>query len=182
MRFVLFYGFYILYKIKYMGKVKFNGFTVVFKFKNSSINFGRNITINSDFLSNLVGMSQRSIIVARDGGMIKIGDNVGISGATIYSLESIEIGENTLIGAGCKILDNDLHPLELEARLNDNRTKIKKRKIVISKNCFLGSNSTILKGTELGENCIVGAGSVVSGQFPDNCIIAGNPAKIIKKI
>lgn len=181
MRIMVFYVSYLLYKIKYIGKVKFNGFTVVFKFKNSFINFGKNITINSDFLSNLVGMTQRSIIVARDGGEIKIGNNVGISGATIYSLKSIEIGENTLIGAGCKILDNDLHPLELNARLSDDRNKIKKREIIIGKNCFLGSNSIILKGTKLGENCIVGAGSVVTGEYPDNCVIAGNPAKIVRE-
>lgn len=41
-------------------------------------------------------------------------------------------------------------------------------------------NSIILKGTTLGENCIVGAGSVVSGNFPDNVVIAGNPARILK--
>ena len=43
-------------------------------------------------------------------------------------------------------------------------------------------NSIILKGTNIGKNCIIGAGSVVHGTFPDNVIIAGNPAKIIKEI
>ena len=43
-------------------------------------------------------------------------------------------------------------------------------------------NSIILKGTVLGKNVVVGAGSVVHGIFPDNCIIAGNPAKVIKFI
>ena len=41
-------------------------------------------------------------------------------------------------------------------------------------------NSIVLRGSFLGDNCVVGAGSVVSGKFPDNVIIAGNPAKIIK--
>jgi acetyltransferase-like isoleucine patch superfamily enzyme len=181
MRLLVFYIFYLVYKIRNIGKVKFNGFTVVFKFKNSYINFGKNIIINSDFTSNLVGMSQRTVIVARNGGMVKIGDNVGISGSTIYSFKYIEIGENTLIGAGCKILDNDLHPLELKARLIDDKSKVKRSEIIIGKNCFLGSNSIILKGTRLGENCIVGAGSVVKGEYPDNSIIVGNPAKLIKK-
>lgn len=50
---------------------------------------------------------------------------------------------------------------------------------VIGENCFLGVNSIILMGTKLGNNVIVGAGSVVHGTFPDNVVIAGNPAKII---
>ena len=42
-------------------------------------------------------------------------------------------------------------------------------------------NSIILKGTTIGNNCVVGAGSVVHGTFGDNCVIAGNPAKVIKE-
>lgn len=57
---------------------------------------------------------------------------------------------------------------------------LKKRPVVIGEGCFLGANSIILKGTTLGKNVVVGAGSVVSGTFPDNVIIAGNPARIIK--
>lgn len=49
----------------------------------------------------------------------------------------------------------------------------------IGDNCFIGMNSIILMGTHIGNNCIVGAGSVVHGTFPDNVVIAGNPAKII---
>ncbi len=49
----------------------------------------------------------------------------------------------------------------------------------IGDNCFLGMNSIILPGTTIGNNCIVGAGSVVGGEYPDNVVIAGNPAKVI---
>lgn len=52
----------------------------------------------------------------------------------------------------------------------------------IGNNVFIGVNSTILMGTHIGNNCIVGAGSVVSGSFPDNVVIAGNPAKVICSI
>ena len=58
---------------------------------------------------------------------------------------------------------------------------MKKRPIIIGDGCFIGSNFIILKGTNLGKNCVVGAGSVVSGSFPDNVIIAVNPAMIIKE-
>ena len=56
------------------------------------------------------------------------------------------------------------------------------QEIHIGKNCFLGCNSIILKGTFLGDGCVVGAGAVVSGKFEDNCVIAGNPAKIIRRL
>ena len=49
----------------------------------------------------------------------------------------------------------------------------------IGDNCFIGMNSVILMGTRIGNNTIVGAGSVVKGRFPDNCVIVGNPAKVV---
>ncbi len=179
-RLILLYIIYLVRKIKEINKVKINGFSVIFSFKGSSIVFGKGITINSNFLSNLVGLYQRTIIIARYGGKIFIGDDCGISGSTIYSMKNITIGNNVLIGSNCKIIDNDFHSLNAENRLNQEVCDIKKKPIIIGEGCFIGSNSIILKGTELGKNCVVGAGSVVSGKFPDNVIIAGNPAKIIK--
>ena len=174
---------YIVAKIKYRGRVKFNGFTVVYAFPGSNIDFvGSGQIIDSYPLSNLTGLYQRTIIVARYGGKIEIGEQCGISGSTIYAFDSIKIGSYTRVGANCKIIDNDFHPLELEyrhKRLNKEHTK--RKPIVIGNDCFIGANSIILKGTTLGNNVIVGAGSVVHGTFPDNCIIAGNPAKIVKE-
>lgn len=137
----------------------------------------------SSFCSNLIGLFQRCIIVARYGGKIEIGENCGISGSTIYSWDSIKIGDNTRIGANCKIVDNDFHPIELKHRHNGlNEAYTKKAPIIIGNDCFIGMNSIILKGTTLGNNVVVGAGSVVHGTFPDNCIVAGNPARLIKKL
>ncbi len=168
--------------IKLGKKVKYKGFPIIYKKKGASIEIGNNVTVKSSFLSNLVGLYQRTIIVARtNDAKIKIGNNVGISGATIYARKSIEIGDNTLIGGNVKILDNDFHPLEVEDRINNVVDKIKTKPIKIGKNCFIGVNAIILKGTELGNNCIVGAGAVVSGKFEDNSIIVGNPARVIKE-
>ena len=63
-----------------------------------------------------------------------------------------------------------------------NSELIPAREILIGKNCFIGCNSIILKGTVLGDGCVVGAGAVVSGKFEDHCVIAGNPAKVIRKL
>lgn len=129
----------------------------------------------------MVGLYQCSIIVARYGGKISIGSGCGISGSTIYAMKEITIGDNVLIGGNCKIIDNDFHPLPASQRVNQKVQDIKMHSITIGDGCFIGANSIILKGTTLGKNCVVGAGSVVSGIFPDNVIIAGNPARIIKE-
>ncbi len=181
-RFLGLYLKYLIAKLKYHGRVKFNGFTVIYAFPGSEINLtGQGIVFNSHELSNLVGLSQRMILVARYGGVITIGNNCGISGSTIYAMEHISIGDNVLIGGNCKIIDNDFHPLSASKRINQKPDDIKKCPIIIGSDCFIGANSIILKGTVLGKNCVVGAGSVVSGSWPDNSIIAGNPAKLIRK-
>lgn len=170
-------------KVKYGKGLLLKGIPVIFNKPGANLTIGDNVTIKSSFLSNLVGLHQRTIIVTRTPeAVIYIGDNVGISGATIYARKSISIGENTHIGGNAKILDNDFHPLEVEARNADIKEKIAAKSIVIGKNCFIGCNALILKGTELGDGCVVGAGAVVSGKFQDNCVIVGNPAKVIKKL
>ena len=178
-------------KTKYGKNLLLKGVPVIFNKGGATLKIGNHVTIKSNFLSNLVGLYSRTIIVTRaPGAEIEIGDNVGISGATIYARKGIYIGENTCVGGNCKILDNDFHPIDVEERLRllndvhggDAADLIPTREIHIGKNCFLGCNSIILKGTVLGDGCVVGAGAVVSGKFEDNCVIAGNPAKVIKKL
>lgn len=169
-------------KITYGKNLKLVGWPFIFRFKEAKITIGDHVTINSNFWSNLLGVYQRTIIVAKKKGTISIGSHVGISGSTIYAWDHIEIGDRTIIGVNCKIVDNDFHPIDPEARRKDDYGQVGVRPVKIGKNVFIGMNTLVLKGTEIGDNCVVGAGSVVSGKFPDNCMIAGNPAKIIKKI
>ena len=178
-------------KINYGKNLLLKGVPVIFNKSGATLKIGNHVKIKSSFLSNLVGLYSRTIIVTRaPGAVIEIGDNVGISGATIYARKGIYIGDNTCVGGNCKILDNDFHPIDAEERLRllndvhggDAADLIPTREIHIGKNCFLGCNSIILKGTVLGDGCVVGAGAVVSGKFEDNCVIAGNPARVIKKL
>lgn len=178
-------------KVKYGKKLLLKGAPFIFNKKGANLSIGDNCVIKSSFMSNLVGLYSKTIIVTRaEGAKVTIGDNVGISGATIYARKEITIGDNTCIGGNVKILDNDFHPIEWEERnriLMDDKggdatDLIPAKPISIGKNCFIGCNSIILKGTKLGNGCVVGAGAVVSGVFPDNSVIAGNPAKVLKTL
>lgn len=177
-------------RVKYGNGLLLKGVPIIFNKSNAKLEIGKNVTIKSSFLSNLVGLYSRTIIVTRaPGAKIEIGDNVGISGATIYARKKISIGENTCIGGNCKILDNDFHPIEAEARnmlMRDenggNSDLVPSQEIKIGKNCFIGCNSIILKGTVLGDGCVVGAGAVVCGRYDDSCVIVGNPAQVIRKL
>ena len=177
--------------VQYGKRFRLKGVPVIYNKKGASVRIGDNCTIKSSFLSNLVGLYARTIILTRiPGASIEIGDNVGISGATIYARSRISIGDHTNIGGNVKILDNDFHPINAEERIRllqnvrggETGDLIPAKEIYIGQNCFLGCNSIILKGTVLGNNCVVGAGAVVCGRFEDDCVIAGNPARIIRKL
>ena len=179
-----------IFNVKFGKKLLLKGIPIIFNNHKATLVIGENCTIKSSFLSNLIGLYNRTIIVTRTPeAIIKIGNNVGISGATIYARRYIEIGDNTCIGGNSKILDNDFHPIEWQKRntlLLDEHggesNDIPCKPIIIGKNCFIGCNSIILKGTTLGEGCVVGAGAVVSGEFENNSVIVGNPAKKIRTL
>ena len=170
------YLVYLKEKLRLWKHVNFRGFTVVYAFKGSGIYWGKNVLVNSHSLSNLAGMHQRSILIARDGGIIRLGNDISLSATTIYALRSVEIGDRTLIGANTVIMDNDFHPLDAVVRQTGSRDAIGRKPVCIGKDCFIGMNVIICKGTVLGDRCIVGAGSVVCGVFPPDSVIAGNPA------
>ncbi len=168
--------------VKFGSHLRLIGYPLIYQFKGSSITIGNDVKINSEFLSNMLGLYQRTIIIARNGGKIEIGNNVGMSGASIYSWKKIKIGDNTIIGANVKIVDNDFHPIDPQGRIDNDNTKVGVKGVEIGENVFIGMNSIILKGSKIGNNCVIGAGSVVSGVFGDNQIIAGNPARVIREI
>jgi acetyltransferase-like isoleucine patch superfamily enzyme len=108
---------------------------------------------------------------------MKIGENCYINNVT-FSTEPylIEIGNHVAIAAGTDFITHDgaIWCFRDEIKNADIFGTIK-----IGSNVFIGNNCTILPNTIIGDNCIVGAGSIVRGQFPDNSVIIGNPAKAV---
>ena len=107
------------------------------------------------------------------GSGVQINDYVHI--ACAYR---IEIGEGTLIASKVYITDHD-HDIESKI-VNPISWPLKLKAVSIGNNCWIGENVSILKGVTIGNGCVIGANSVVTKSFPNDVVVAGNPARIIK--
>jgi acetyltransferase-like isoleucine patch superfamily enzyme len=149
-----------------------------------SFTVGNSFHMNNGVKYTMIGNNGKCRIGVFKNANLIIGNNVGMSDVTISCWKSIIIEDNVLIGSGTQIRDSDGHSLDKYMRMNpntDDQFKINKE-VIIRKNVFIGAGCYILKGVEIGENSIIGVGSVVTKSVPSNEIWAGNPAKFIKKI
>lgn len=111
------------------------------------------------------------------GKHTKIGKNVFINfDCTFLDLGGITIEDGVLIAPKVSLLTEG-HPIEPE-----NRHALIPKPIHIKKNAWIGAGATILQGVTIGENSVVASGAVVSKDVPDNTVVGGIPAKIIKTI
>ncbi|MAU72707.1 MAG: hypothetical protein CML04_11495 [Pseudozobellia sp.] len=107
----------------------------------------------------------------------KVGENCRI---LTYGLGSepwlIEIGNNVTVTSGVRLLTHDGSAW----LFNDHKgRRYSYRKIIIGNNVFVGSRAILMPGVRVGDNVIIGAGSIVTKSIPSGCIVGGNPARII---
>lgn len=164
-------------------------FTSVFKIygipyiRNAgSLKIGKIRRINSRYSENPIGGSCFSSFVVTKGATLVIDDGVGISNSAIYCSDNIYIGKDVYIGGDCKIYDTDFHSVIFEKRIKDFDDDIKRSPVIIKRGAFIGTGVIIMKGVTIGEHSVVGAGSVVLKNIPDNQIWGGNPAKFIRDL
>jgi acetyltransferase-like isoleucine patch superfamily enzyme len=112
---------------------------------------------------------------------IKIGDNVSIGNNSFLSANNnIEIGNNAIISSYVFITDHDHGFLDMEKNL-DEQPLSEGGFVKIGDNVFLGVKSSILKNTTIGERAVIAANAVVTKDVPAFSVVAGNPAKVIKR-
>lgn len=171
----------LLYRhVNYGKNLRINGRIFCVSNSKDGIIIGDNVSINSNRASNPIGGDTKTTLFAKGSGKIRIGNNCGLSNVTLFSMESIKIGNNVKIGGSCKIYDTDFHWLDLERRLTETGSVTKP--VEIKDGAFVGAHTIILKGVTIGEGSIIGAGSVVTKSVPDGEIWGGNPARFIRKV
>jgi acetyltransferase-like isoleucine patch superfamily enzyme len=147
-----------------------------------TITIGNNVLLNSRNRGYFAAIhSPVKLFVDSDGASITIGSNTRIHGSSIHAYESIKIGNNCLIAGNTLIVDSDGHdpfPDEITDRLV---TRKEGKPVSIGDNVWIGANCTILKGVNIGEGSIIGAGAVVRQSIPPYSVAIGNPAVIVKK-
>ena len=169
----------------YIGKGKFfisgNG-TIEFLSRKSSLLVGVYTTVDTPTVITIMNNAQLIVgqnsmihrgckIVVHEGGILSIGDQTYINENTrIHCRKYIQIGNKCAIAWNTNILDTDLHTIHYANGKTNNDSNI-----LIGNHVWIGANSTIVKGTTIDDNCIIGANSFVIGHLVSNYIYAGNP-------
>lgn len=134
------------------GVVKIHPSTQIELLKNGKITLGKKCSIGKD--AEIASVSGNVII----GNHVHIGDF-----CMIIARDKIEIGDNTIFGPHVYVYDHD-H--EIDDNGVAKRSEYKEKPVIIGNNVWIGTNTVILKGTNIGDGCIIGAGSVISGTIP----------------
>ncbi|MCQ9640307.1 acyltransferase [Chryseobacterium sp. WG14] len=135
----------------------------IFKGENNQLG---TITIGENFLIREYGR-----ILVFPNAKLQIGKGVFFNNyCSINCLDNIEIGDDTIFGEGVRLYDHN-HLIHKNENLSIEKEKYTKKPIKIGKNCWIGSNTVILKGVTIGDNSIIGAGCVIHQSVPSNTIM-----------
>lgn len=165
--------FFNISKIKWGKFLRLGNQVYVSALSKNGIRLGDNVSIGA-FSRVIVSTSLNNI-----GNKIVIGNNVGIGEfAYLGGAGGLEIGDECIIGQylSCHPENHNYEDLLTSIR----HQGVSREGISIGKNCWIGSKVTILDGVKISNGCIIAAGSVVTKSFPENSIIGGVPAKILK--
>lgn len=153
-----------LIKIFHMKNFRFTVFNLISPF--TEVEIGKKAKL---ILGKMVRVRSGSKIKVRKGAEVQIGDNTSLNhGCMVISHDKIIIGKDVQFGPNVLIYDHD-HDFRVKNGLKE--LKYKTSPVVIGDNVWIGANTVILRGTRIGNNCVVGAGSVIKGEFDDNTVI-----------
>lgn len=158
------------------------GLPIIQKHKNSRIIIDKGVTLVSSSHGNVAGINHPVILATlAEGANIHL-DGCGISGSSICAVKSIKIGKNSGLGANASVYDTDFHVINSSRKNQKSIRDAKAKPVEIGENVWVAANSLILKGVTIGDNAVVGAGSIVRHSIPENTLVIGNPARELHKI
>lgn len=164
-----------------------------FRFDNQNLEDRNYVKIGSN------GIISGNIFFETNQGVVRIGNNVHIGGATMICRNKIEIKDNVTMAWGIMIYDHNSHSIYWEQRKKDNSqcyedyinfqgnniankdwSNVVSKPIIIESKVWIGFDVTILKGVKIGEGAVIGAKSVVTKDVEPWTVVAGNPAQVVK--
>lgn len=164
-----------------LGKIHENALFLLEKLKYTSVEEKEK---RDEILRELLGSAGSNLMIKPgffcDMGInIHVGDNFLTKyNVTILDMARVTIGNNCWLGPNVGVYAV-AHPIEAKGRKNMLGFA---KPIAIGDNVWIGGNSVVVMGVTIGNNVVVGAGSVVAKNIPDNAVVVGNPAKIIRYI
>jgi acetyltransferase-like isoleucine patch superfamily enzyme len=139
----------------------------------NGITFGDHVSIARDSILLCTG------IISIKGTGINIGNGTGINArAYLAGQGGITIGNDVIIGPNVQIFSENHNFSDLDIKIKEQG--FTKKPVTIGNNCWFGAGVTILGGVNIGDGCVIAAGSVVTKSIPSNSVVAGVPAKVIK--
>ena len=115
-----------------------------------------------------------------ENAVIEIGARCRLNGTTIHARERVQLGEDCYTAAGTTIVDSNGHVADADKRAAGGRDE--PRPVIIGNRVWTGQNVIILKGVTIGNDVIIGAGSVVTSDLPAGTLCAGQPAQVVKEL
>lgn len=137
-----------------------------------------------ELLRKIIGRAKGSFIIESPihcdyGYNIELGENFYMNvGCVILDEAKVAFGDNVFIAPNCAFYTAG-HPLDIEQR---NAGLEYARPISVGNNVWIGGNVVVLPGVTIGDNCVIGAGSVVTKDIPSNSLAVGNPCKVIRSL
>lgn len=131
------------------------------------------------------------IAFERAGARVRIGNRSFIGGGIFSVAQEVVVGDDVLLSWGVTVTDHNSHAIEFSQRAQDvvnyihgikQWDNIAIKPVVIGNKVWIGFNVSILKGVTVGEGAVIGAGSVVTKDVPPWTVVAGNPARVIRKL
>jgi len=165
------------------GHVNLVGLPIIRKSKNSRIILGRDVTLVSSSYGNVAGINHPVILTTLgEGATIHLEEGCGLSGSSVCAVKGIRIGKNSGLGANASVYDTDFHVVDSSREDQEGILDAEAKPVEIGENVWVAANVLILKGVTIGNDAVIGAGSVVSKNIQANMLVIGNPAKEVRKI